>query len=127
MSALQVRGIRDSRPLRPHVQTMSHELLVLVTTSSYDEAASIAGALVSERLAACVNVVPAIESIYRWEGKVTHDREALMIIKTTDERYPELERRVKDLHSYSTPEVIALRIERGSSDYLEWLRNSTAK
>src|SRR5882724_7489507 len=106
---------------------MSHELLVLVTTSSYDEAASIAGALVSERLAACVNVVPAIESIYRWEGKVTHDREALMIIKTTDERYPELERRVKDLHSYSTPEVIALRIERGSSDYLEWLRNSTAK
>jgi len=106
---------------------MSHELLVLVTTSSHDEAASIAGALVSERLAACVNVVPAIESIYRWEGKVTHDREALMIIKTTDERYPELERRVKDLHSYSTPEVIALRIERGSSDYLEWLRNSTAK
>jgi periplasmic divalent cation tolerance protein len=105
---------------------MSHELIVFVTTSDNDEAASIAGALVSERLAACVNVVPAIESIYRWEGKVTHDREALIIIKTTDERYPELERRIKDLHSYSTPEVIALRIERGSSDYLEWLRDSTA-
>jgi len=106
---------------------MSHELIVFVTTSDNDEAARIAEALVSERLAACVNIVPTIESIYRWEGKVTHDREALMIIKTTDERYPELERRVKHLHSYSTPEVIALRIERGSSDYLEWLRNSTAK
>ena len=106
---------------------MSHELIVFVTTPNSDEAARIAEALVSERLAACVNIVAAVESIYRWEGKVTHDREALMIIKTTDERYPELERRVKDLHSYSTPEVIALRIERGSSDYLEWLRNSTAK
>ena len=106
---------------------MSHELIVFVTTPNNDEAARIADALVSERLAACVNIVAAVESIYRWEGKVTRDSEALMIIKTTDERYADLECRVKDLHSYSTPEVIALRIERGSSDYLEWLRNSTAK
>ncbi|MEK6289502.1 MAG: divalent-cation tolerance protein CutA [Acidobacteriota bacterium] len=105
---------------------MSHELIVFVTTSSNDEAARIADALVSERLAACVNIVAAIESIYRWEGKVTRDSEAMMIIKTTDERYPELERRVKELHSYSTPEVIAMRIERGSEQYLNWLRDSTA-
>ncbi|MEK6410521.1 MAG: divalent-cation tolerance protein CutA [Acidobacteriota bacterium] len=105
---------------------MSHELIVFVTASSNDEAARIADALVSERLAACVNIVAAIESIYRWEGKVTRDSEAMMIIKTTDERYPELERRVKELHSYSTPEVIAMRIERGSEQYLQWLRDSTA-
>lgn len=105
---------------------MTYELVVLVTASTRDEAAAIAEALVSERLAACVNIVAAIESIYRWEGKVTRDSEALMIIKTTNERYPELEHRVKELHSYSTPEVVALRIERGSEQYLNWLRDSTA-
>jgi periplasmic divalent cation tolerance protein len=106
---------------------MSHELIVFVTTPNNDEAASIAQALISERLAACVNIVPTIESIYRWEGKITRDREALMIIKTTGDRYPELERRVKELHSYGTPEVLALKIEQGSADYLKWLRNSTAE
>jgi len=104
---------------------MSDELIVLVTTSNAEEAARIAEVLVSERRAACVNIVPAIESIYRWEGKVTRDQEVLMIIKTTAERYDELERRVKELHSYSTPEVLALKVERGSEHYLNWLRDST--
>jgi len=102
-----------------------HEIIVLVTTPNSDEANQIANALVSTQLAACANIVPLIESIYRWEGEVKRDNEALMIIKTTDDRYPELERRVKELHSYGTPEIVALRIERGSSDYLEWLRHST--
>jgi periplasmic divalent cation tolerance protein len=106
---------------------MSHELIVLVTASSHNEAAWIADVLVSERLAACVNIVDSIESVYRWEGKVTHDSETLMIIKTTNDRYPELERRVRELHSYGTPEVIALKLHRGSEDYLTWLRESTAK
>ena len=105
---------------------MNHELIVFVTTSNREEAATLAEALVSERLAACVNVVPAVESVYWWEGKVTRDNETLMIIKTTDERYLELERRVKQLHSYSTPEVVAFRIERGTEEYLKWLRDSTA-
>ena len=104
---------------------MSGELIVFVTAPSKEEALRIAESLVSERLAACVNLVGAIESIYRWEGKVSRDNETLMIIKTTDERYPQLERRVKELHSYTTPEVIAYRIERGSDDYLRWLREST--
>ena len=104
---------------------MSDELIVLVTTSNAEEAARIADVLVSERLAACVNIVPGIESIYRWEGKVTRDHESLMIIKTTAKRYDELERRVKELHNYSTPEVIALRIDRGSKQYLQWLTDST--
>src|SRR5215831_17144916 len=100
---------------------MTQQLLVLVTTSSKDEASTIAEALVSERLAACVNIVGAIESVYRWEGKIVRDAEALIVIKTTDERYGDLERRVKQLHSYSTPEVIAIKIERGSTEYLAWL------
>ena len=106
---------------------MSHELVVFVTTTNNEEAASIAEVLVSERLAACVNILGAIESVYRWEGKITRDREALMIIKTTSERYPELELRVKELHSYGTPEVLALKIEQGSADYLTWLRDQTAE
>ena len=104
---------------------MNHELIVFVTTPNSDEAARIADVLVSERLAACVNIVHAIESVYRWEGKITRDTEAMMIIKTPDDCYPDLERRVKELHSYSTPEVIAMRIERGSEQYLQWLRDST--
>jgi len=103
---------------------MSQKLIVLVTTSTRDEAAAIAEALVSERLCACVNIIPAIESVYRWEGKITRDNETLLIIKTIDRRYPDLERRVKELHSYSVPEVIAIRIERGSEQYLNWLREA---
>jgi periplasmic divalent cation tolerance protein len=106
---------------------MNGELIVFVTTASEEEAASIADTLVTERFAACVNIVPTVESIYRWEGKVTRDREALMIIKTTDERYADLERRVKELHSYSTPEVIALEIKHGSPSYLDWLRESVVR
>ena len=105
---------------------MVHELLVLVTAPNEDEARRIANALVEERLAACVNIVAAIESVYRWEGQVTTDRETLLIIKTTDERYEELEQRVKELHSYSTPEVIAFKVERGSSEYLSWLKDSVS-
>lgn len=104
---------------------MSHEIIVLVTTPNSDEASRIADALVTKQLAACVNIVPSIQSIYRWEGKVARDQESLMIIKSTEERYAELERLVKELHSYTTPEVVALKIERGSEQYLKWLREST--
>lgn len=106
---------------------MAQELVVLVTTSNREEASAIAEALVSERLAACVNIVSAVESVYRWEGRINRDNETMMIIKTIDDRYADLERRVKELHSYSAPEIIALRIERGSEQYLTWLRDSTAK
>ena len=103
---------------------MSDELIVFVTVPSGEDASRIGEALVSEKLAACVNVVPGIESIYRWEGKVARDAEWLLIIKTTDERFEEMERRVKGLHSYTTPEVIALKISRGSAEYLKWLRGA---
>ena len=103
---------------------MSDELIVFVTVPGGEDASRIGEALVSEKLAACVNVVPGIESIYRWEGKVARDAEWLLIIKTTDERFEEMERRVKVLHSYTTPEVIAFKISRGSDEYLKWLRGA---
>jgi uncharacterized protein involved in tolerance to divalent cations len=102
---------------------MSNELLVLVTAPSEDEARRIANALVEERLAACVNIVASIESVYRWEGRVTTDPEALLIVKTTAASYDQVEQRVKELHTYSTPEVIAIKIERGSTEYLSWLQS----
>lgn len=108
-----------------YLKDMDNELIVFVTASSNEEASRIASSLVGERLAACVNIVSNIESVYRWQGEVARDRETLMIIKTTGERYAELERRVKELHSYTTPEVIALKIEQGSRAYLDWLREST--
>lgn len=111
---------------RAALAPMSNDLIVFVTAPNRDEAARIAEALVSERLAACVNIVATIESIYRWKGEVTHDSESLMIIKTTQVCYQELERRVKELHSYTTPEVVALRIDQGSEQYLNWLRDSTS-
>ena len=93
---------------------MNSEFVVFVTAPNREEASRIAEILVSERLAACVNIVTTIESIYRWEGKVVKENEVLMIIKTTDECYSRLELRIKQLHSYTTPEVIAVRIEAGS-------------
>ena len=104
---------------------MTEELIIFVTAPNEDEARRIADTVVDERLAACVNIINGIESIYRWEGEVARDRELLLIIKTTASRYGELERRVKELHSYTTPEVIAFRIERGSTNYLNWIHDST--
>jgi periplasmic divalent cation tolerance protein len=105
---------------------MSQELIVFVTTANHEEALQLAENLVSERLCACVNILPTIESIYRWEGKVTKDQEVLLIIKSTDERYEELQKRILELHSYTTPEIIAVKIERGANAYLEWLRQSVS-
>ncbi len=100
-------------------------IVVIVTASNEEEAAKIGKALVEERLAACANIVPKIRSIYRWEGKVQDDPEALMLIKTTDDLFEALIKRVKELHSYSVPEIIALPIGAGSSDYLSWIEEST--
>ena len=99
--------------------------MVLTTAGSREEAATIAASLVEARLAACVQVVSEIESVYRWEGKVTRDTEWLLLCKTTGDRYEEVERLIRESHSYTTPEVVAFKIERGSAAYLDWLRQST--
>jgi periplasmic divalent cation tolerance protein len=104
---------------------MAEEIIVLITASSGEEAATIAEALVSEHIAACVNIVPEVRSLFFWEGKLQDAREVLLICKS---RQPHLERlisRVKSLHSYAVPEVIALPIIAGSRDYLDWVREST--
>jgi periplasmic divalent cation tolerance protein len=99
--------------------------VVFVTAPSEEQAGLIAHALVGERLAACVNVVSPIRSIYRWNDEVQSDTEHLMIIKTRANLVPRVELRVKELHSYEVPEVIALPIIAGAKSYLDWLFEST--
>jgi periplasmic divalent cation tolerance protein len=105
---------------------MTDKRIVLSTAGSEDEARKIAHHLVEHQLAACVNVVPRIESIYRWQGKVETGREWLLLIKTSAERIPAVRDAIRELHSYELPECIAISIEEGSTEYLEWLADSLA-
>ena len=100
--------------------------VVLVTAPSPDVGTALGRALVDERLAACVNVIPGLTSIYRWQGEREEASECLLVIKTDETRYAELERRVLELHPYTIPEVLALPVERGAPAYVEWLRESVA-
>ena len=105
---------------------MSGARVVLVTAPSPDVGAALGRALVDERLAACVNVIPGLTSIYRWQGQREEASECLLVIKTDETRYAELERRVLELHPYTVPEVLALPVERGAPAYMEWLKDSVA-
>ena len=100
---------------------MTDKLLVLTTAGSDEEARKIAHALVERRLAACVNIVPRIHSVYRWEGKIESADEWLLIIKTTRSREEEVGSVVRQLHSYSLPEHVALAIDNGNDAYLQWI------
>ncbi|MHC4599142.1 MAG: divalent-cation tolerance protein CutA [Planctomycetota bacterium] len=99
---------------------------VFVTSPGRETSLAIASALVEERIAACVNVVPGLVSVYRWEGKVQQDPEELLVAKTRRSLLGNLEERVKALHPYDVPEVVALPILDGSREYLDWLAESTA-
>lgn len=99
-------------------------ILVLTTTGSHDEAATIAASLVESRLAACVQIVSGVESVYRWEGRVTTDAEWLLLCKTTAGKYVDVEQAILGLHTYTTPEVVAVPITSGSTAYMDWLRQS---
>lgn len=99
-------------------------LIVFCTFPDEDAARVTAAALVSEHLAACVNLLPGIRSIYRWEGRIESGREALTIIKTTAARYPALEARLRALHPYKVPEIIALPATAVLPDYARWVQQS---
>jgi periplasmic divalent cation tolerance protein len=103
---------------------MTDKRIVLSTAGSEDEARKIAKHLVEQKLAACVNIVPKIESVYRWQGKVESNREYLLLIKTSSEKFPEVRDAIRELHSYELPECIALAVEQGASAYLHWLEDS---
>lgn len=103
---------------------MTNKLLVLTTTASRAEARKIASALVERKLAACVNIIANIESVYRWKGKVENAEEWLLFIKTDRKHFPKVRDAIKELHSYELPECIAFTITEGSKQYLQWLSDS---
>ena len=100
---------------------MSEKLVVLMTAGSQEEAERIAQPLVAEMLAACVNIIPTITSVYRWEGQVQSDQEWLLVAKSRRDVLNDLVRRVQALHSYDVPEIIALPLVGGSDAYLRWI------
>ena len=103
------------------------EILVLTTADSAELAGRIAAALVEAREAACVNIVPGVRSIYRWEGKVCDDSELLLVIKSTEERFEAVRERIRRTHTYQLPEVVAVRITAGDPEYLLWLHGQVAQ
>lgn len=111
--------------LAPMIVSAQDARLVLTTAGSPDEAESIAESLVEQGLAACVNLLPGITSIYRWQGSVERSDEILLIIKTAEPRLAALESALRALHSYEVPELLVLTPQSGGSDYLAWLTAST--
>jgi periplasmic divalent cation tolerance protein len=98
-------------------------IVVFMTAPSRAEAARIADRLVEARLAACVQILPEMESVYRWQGQVERQKEILLIAKTTSSKFEQLERQVREVHSYDTPEIVAVPLTAGSGPYLQWLKD----
>ena len=103
---------------------MTDKVVIMVTAASRRECRKIARHLVEEKLAACVNITQAIESIYHWEGKLADEKEFVLFIKSTRELFPEIKAAIAKLHSYHTPEIICLPIIDGSRNYLQWVADS---
>uniref|UniRef100_A0A832A6X6 Divalent-cation tolerance protein CutA n=1 Tax=Desulfacinum infernum TaxID=35837 RepID=A0A832A6X6_9BACT len=103
----------------------SDVLITFITVGNPDQAYRIAKAVVEENLAACVNIIPAVRSLYRWKGEICDDSECLLLVKTTSHVFPLLEARVKALHSYEVPEIIAVPVACGFRPYLDWVAENT--
>ena len=106
------------------LENTTHARIVLTTVGSLEEAGRLGRTLVEERLAACATVIPAIESIYSWKGKLETSSEAMLLLKTGIEQLAVLEARLHQLHSYETPEFLVLNVEGGSHAYLTWMSGS---
>ena len=107
--------------LKKRMSEKADAIVVLMTAGSREEAARIAELLIAARLAACVQIMPEMESVYWWKGQIERSPEILLLAKTTPDKFSELEREVRALHSYETPEIIALPVTAVSAPYLEWL------
>jgi periplasmic divalent cation tolerance protein len=106
---------------------MTDKLIVFTTCGAREDAEKIAKAVVMEKLAACVNVLPGVRSCYEWEGKMEWSEELLLMMKTTRDRYEELEARIRELHAYEVPEILAVPVAAGLEKYLEWVDSNTRK
>jgi periplasmic divalent cation tolerance protein len=117
-------GIKDIRagPGLRRVKVMEY-VVIFITAPDEEEAARIARTIVEERLAGCVNIIKGVRSIYSWEGKVEDEDEVLMVVKTKKTLFSAVEKRVKELHSYSVPEIISIPLIEGSEEYLKWLKH----
>jgi periplasmic divalent cation tolerance protein len=121
-----VQHLHNTKELSPFaipivMRAVMNEILVLSTTDTLDLAQKIASALVREHEAACVNIVPGIRSVYYWEGKECNDQEFLLLIKSSMERFEAIRARIRQLHSYKVPEILALPITAGDPSYLAWI------
>lgn len=99
-------------------------LVILTTTPNIEEAESLAQKIVESKLAACVQILPQIKSVYFWDGKIQTDNEHLLLIKTSDKKFDELEKFIQTNHSYEVPEIVALSAEKVSASYLNWISES---
>ena len=102
-------------------------LLVYCLTSGKEEAIKIAQTIIEKNLAACCNILPGVTSIYNWQGETEQSQESLILIKTTQKKYEQLEKEIKMIHSYSVPEIIATKIETGSSAYIDWIIDNLSR
>jgi periplasmic divalent cation tolerance protein len=102
----------------------TNSIVVLITVGSEEEARKIGESLVEGKRAACINIVPGVDSLFRWEGKIDLAREFLLLVKTKESLFPKIVELVKRMHSYEVPEIIALPIITGSEDYLKWLNTA---
>lgn len=104
---------------------MKNYIIILCTTNSKDSAETIATYIIKENLAACVNIIPKITSIYKWENKIEKDEEFLMLIKTKKDLFNKVKEKIKIIHPYEVPEIISVEISEGNTDYLKWINNIT--
>jgi periplasmic divalent cation tolerance protein len=102
-------------------------LVIFVTAASQQEGAEIGRTLVGEGLAACANIIPQVRSVYRWKGEIWDEAETLLIIKSREELFERIRRRIRELHSYEVPEIIAIELGKGDADYLKWIEEVTSK
>jgi len=120
-----MRGM--SKPAARGAPSQAPDAVVCLVTAPQPSAHSIASAIVEERLAACVNIVPLVQSLYRWEGEVRRDEEALLVVKTTRPAVSELDDLLRTIHPYDTFELIALDVVAGSHPYLDWIGGSVGR